>query len=391
MGSFSSFYIGEYEAFCSKNSYSENIVNALFCESDFIQEYNKEGVLTEIRFRCTAKTCKERLEILGVNLKSVRDNFNQIIKYIKDDPGEFVYFGISDFTFEEYLQTAKEVIGENIKESDEEKYEGLKKYLIRYQCYLYAGYGDECCLTENNWLYILLSCVDSQTNIYYDLTSIASGGWIPTEAQELLNTDKIVVLTEGKTDTEFIKAGFELFYPHLLPFYQFIDYEEIKLSGSASFLAQIAKALVGVEAKNKAIILFDNDAVGYKESSTLSSVKLPTNIKVMHYPDIENLRLYPVVGIDGNKCFDVNGIAGSIEMYLGIDVLKQEDDYFPVYLSEYIPGINRYQGALSKLNKIEVQNKFREKLRQSKLKGITQVQDWSGIKEIINKLMHAWD
>lgn len=390
MGSFSSFYIGEYEAFCSKNSYAESIVNALFCENDFVLEYDEEDTPTKVEFRCTAQICKDRLEIYGVNKESVRENFNEVAKYINENKDEYPYYNFNNVTFDEYLNIITEIVLNNIKDSEYDKYDGFKRYLIEYNGHFSDGYSN-CGLTENNWLYVLLYCIDPQTDIYYDLTSIASGGWIPCESRQLLHTDKIIVLTEGKTDTEFIIAGLELYYPHLLPFYQFVDYDEIKLQGSASFLAQIAKALVGVESKNKTILLFDNDAVGHKESNTLSAMKLPDNIKVLHYPDIDILKSYPVVSIDGNKSFNVNGLAGSIEMYLGVDTLKNDDNYFPIYLSEYIPGINRYQGSLSKSDKNTVQCRFREKLKKTKSQEATQAQDWNGIKKILNAIMHAWD
>ena len=54
----------------------------------------------------------------------------------------------------------------------------------------------------------------------------------------------------------------------------------------------------------------------------LKGVKLPDHYSVLHYPDIEIARSYPTLGPTGLSEMNVNGLAGSIEMYLGADVLS---------------------------------------------------------------------
>ncbi|HSH61749.1 MAG TPA: hypothetical protein VK988_19300 [Acidimicrobiales bacterium] len=81
----------------------------------------------------------------------------------------------------------------------------------------------------------------------------------------------------------------------------------------------------------------------------------------LHLPEVESLRSYPTVGPQGRTHMDVNGLAASIEMYLGHDVLAPENVPRPVEWRGYITGVGSYQGEVSA--KREVQESFRRKAR----------------------------
>ncbi len=81
---------------------------------------------------------------------------------------------------------------------------------------------------------------------------------------------------------------------------------------------------------------------------------------------------------------NVNGLAGSIELYLGDDVLTSEDgNQIPVQWKGYVQSLRKYQGEI--ISKSEVQNKFIEKLKICENDpSMIEKFDWTGISAIIN-------
>jgi hypothetical protein len=86
---------------------------------------------------------------------------------------------------------------------------------------------------------------------------------------------------------------------------------------------------------------------------------------------------------------NVNGLAGSIEMYLGVDVLKDADGTLsPVQLRSYIEGVKAYQGEVT--DKAGIHKRFREKVKLAEASpSVVSDQDWSGLEAIIESLIKA--
>ena len=86
---------------------------------------------------------------------------------------------------------------------------------------------------------------------------------------------------------------------------------------------------------------------------------------------------------------DVNGLAGSIEMYLGVDVLSGANGKLsPVQWRSYIEGMKAYQGEV--LDKIGIQKQFREKIKLAAANpAVIADQDWSGVDTIIEALINV--
>lgn len=141
--------------------------------------------------------------------------------------------------------------------------------------------------------------------------------------REFINsTHNVLILTEGKSDTSILKTAITALYPEYEDLFQFADFEEFRIEGSASMLTKMVKTFAGVNIEQPILALFDNDAAGRAEFEHLGAIgALPKNIKTMVLPDIEIAKSYPTIGPEGHRIMDVNGSACSIELFLGRNTL----------------------------------------------------------------------
>jgi hypothetical protein len=239
------------------------------------------------------------------------------------------------------------------------------------------------------------------SEVIQDITDLVDGGYYAPEdlvcqqsidsltLGHLENSNRIV-LTEGSTDTQFLKTSLRLLYPHLSGYYSFLDFETVRVPGGAGQLASLVKGFAAAGIGNRIIAIFDNDSAAREAKRTLIQLRLPSNIAILSYPDIELLRSYPTLGPSGNTNLNVNGLAASIELYFGEDVLRLPDGSFaPVQWKGYIESVASYQGEV--IGKSGLQSAFLRKLAsaESDPEKIAQ-QDWSGIDAILKVIFSAF-
>ena len=158
---------------------------------------------------------------------------------------------------------------------------------------------------------------------------------------------KIIVLTEGKSDTRIITAALQAFYPEYADAYQFLDFDEFRIEGGASLLARMIKVLSGARVQNRMVALFDNDAAGLEAYRSLSAVRFPRNVRLMLLPDTKLAASYPTLGPAGLERMNVNGAGAPIELYLGRSSLKASDGNMrPVRWAQWMENVGRYQGVI---------------------------------------------
>jgi hypothetical protein len=87
---------------------------------------------------------------------------------------------------------------------------------------------------------------------------------------------------------------------------------------------------------------------------------------------------------------DVNGIAASIELYLGEDVLNDDNNgLLPVQWMGYDTGVRQYQGEV--VSKERIHQRFRLKLEQAKLdQSPIGSEQWDGLKLVFSQIFSAF-
>jgi 5S rRNA maturation endonuclease (ribonuclease M5) len=372
MSSSSDLIIAGYPTFSLENDYDQTIINLIFQQEDYIVEkrrysaknrliwgeaYLKEkGSYTFRGFIQRAGICRRRMEIFGHSIKRARKDFNRA----KKNP-ELKYtfeFPMSSVSFETYFAEIKRIIRNGIIHHEELFY-NLQVALISSGLGIH---GQEF----SSLLYTVLSAVDENEIVEYDMSDIINYGWISkrtaSSIRKNIEIEKIIVLTEGKTDTEFISESLKRLYPHLFAYYQFIDLKKFNVEANASALVQMTKSFAASNVKHPIVVLFDNDTAGIIEMKRLLKHEMPKNIKILRLPDIRIANNYPVLQNSDLIEMNVNGLACSIEMYLGEERLKRDGRYIPMILKEYADNTKSFHWPTNE--KGAIQKRFRQSLTE---------------------------
>jgi hypothetical protein len=234
-----------------------------------------------------------------------------------------------------------------------------------------------------------------EAEVVLDVTEIGEREAAKTLSYKASAYAPIIVLTEGKTDTEFLKAALAILYPHLTDLIRFLDYER-RPEGGAGALVNNIRAFAAAGIVNRIIVIFDNDTAAAEALSRVDASSFAPGIQILRYPNLKLAESYPTVGPptanspQGSiSLTNINGLAGSIEIYLGTDVLKQEDGSLqPIQWTSLSSGMQKYQGEIT--NKAKIQEKFRIKYKTAQEHPETvQYGDWSGLKLIVDAIRYA--
>jgi hypothetical protein len=425
MGSYTEFSVDGYPLVETK-SYAVPEVLAVFRESDkrvfqrMFSERNRlvwgevkpedDELETVILYQASAKNIAQRLDIMGFTLQRAQQDFERLrqdkFEELKpdDDDSEDVFSkdrdDIERLTFTDFSESLLSVMRRKLRKAPfEDKHHpdisSAERYILEYNEDNLLGYF---CSDTRFLIRLACSLAPPDAIVEQDLTEVVNAGYyqedqaICENAVRTLTDDypanaKIIVVTEGSSDAAILRETLSLLYPHLSAFYSFFDFDASRAAGGASQVVAVVKAFIAASISNKVIALFDNDTAAREAARPLQRINLPTNIAILHYPALERLCSYPTIGPTGNIPFDVNGLAGSIELYLGQDVLNLDH---PVQWRGYSESMKKYQGEV--MHKTALQGKFWQKLERCRSNdALMQSSDWSGLDRIWKSIFTAFD
>ena len=394
---------------------------AKYVEEDFIDEYDESNPFTSVQYRCTAPAARDRLDLKGFTYEVAEVAFQEGLKAdVQRDEGYIMdgrFRGLSHL-FEAELKILRSLtVGRwlealvRIKEElltqdmlsglpDNDAQLQLLQYMLdrRRRSRGFYGFPD---VDRRHVVRIALETASHQEYLTYDLSDLVAGGGVDeadnlvTEAENLMNEDfllsqRVIVLTEGDTDRRILERSLRLLYPHLAEYFHFFDFTGRRVGGGAGELANLVRAFAAADVRHRILALFDNDTAAKAALSNLNTDSLPSNIAVRHYPSLPLARDYPTLGPSGGASMDVNGLAGSIELYLGQDALKDDEGVFsPVQWTGYDRKIRAYQGEV--LEKQRVLDRFAAKLTccETRPDQISHY-DWEGIEAIVDTVRRAF-
>lgn len=403
---------------------------ANYVMDEYIDEYDENNPFSCVEYRCTASEARDRLDLKGFTYEVAEASFKAGLKHeiqeLEDKISGKGLFKVPMFVRSMYANELMVLRSLTIKSwlkvLERIRVDGLTKEsldglpstdaqlpLLRYMLGTTWGYGfpgDDSLYGDDNdfWNFIRLAvqAVPPQEQLIYDLTSLVTGGWIAegdeqvSLAENLLYVDlqlgqKVIVLTEGDVDRRILERSLKLLHPHLSDYFHFFKFtSNKKIGGGAGELANLLRAFVAADVRHRILALFDNDTAAKASLSTLDSDSLPGNIAVCHYPNIALATDYPTLGPSGEERMDVNGLAGSIELYLGQGVLRNAKGILsPVQWTSYERKLGAYQGVV--LDKGRIQKDFFKKLVLcEEHPDEIDSYDWEGIRAILNTMRTAF-
>jgi hypothetical protein len=438
MGTYCELYIADYPVYSTKGGV-DPIVMTIFREGDkrvferkvsernrlawgHLELEDKDEVETVYEYSNTVANIRQRLEVMGFSLRRVRDEFYKgIEEEIETLKSRIETLSDSRFRdsieadwraeqnllenskFEDWLYSFKSIIERELEPQlfrndlprDEQP-------LIRYILGPTDG-GPEYHFPCEDLRYFLRAFVEVCPDnglVTQDITDLVHAGYYePDDAvceialQQLTEdypvNEKIIILTEGSTDKVILEKSLRLLYPHLYDYFSFMDFGLSNASGGASSLVATIKAFIGSGINNRIIAIFDNDTAARAARKGLAKTAIPNNMKILEYPMLEFAKRYPTIGPSGISDLDINGLACSIELYFGVDVLTRDGRLVPVQWKGYDDSLNQYQGEI--LHKRELQYSFFEKHSKCSADlSLIGAMDWEPMRLVLQTIFNAF-
>ena len=422
-----------------RNYLNPDIVSLFFSKNDLTITPNCKMELddedpedyTQYIYQTTVKKAKERLDALGFSVSNFEKAFNtnlmQAIDYYEflwhlgvdvedrdDVAAQRIKGGI---TFKKWKNAMHKIVSYELNNGNIEKYDMDDRISISTECDKIIYYSLKSSDSESfygiftefiNIAYIfrlMLESCDDSDEVLLDFSCLQywDNDCIPKGVVAADDVEKTIVLVEGTSDKDILEFAVKQIYPHLADLFYFMDFNDSyggKRDGGTSFVIKNLKTFYFSKLKSKFIAIFDNDAEGYwSQCSLLNEIKnWPDNFRILRYPDIKTFRKYPTLAPNGTIMLDnINRKAGSIELYLPDEIIKENGSYLPIEWEsrKKIKAINGreeslYQGVISQ--KDEIKERFHKLRRaiETENKAFSP-KDWTRMKDLLYTIVFAFD
>ena len=331
MGSMIKLSVGNFEVDWGKND-QFRMHGSLFQKGDLTQiAYNYIGedgeILEELKEGAARPLSRilDRLELLGYTLRSactvlknastlsevsdvrLSDLLTEVLKRIDIDLAAEIYH--EDYEFTSFFPK-------------------VFKKLQMHQSWLYEF--DTCykleCIMHDLHPYVILRLlaenpVTCACSVSWGFADVVDGGWVERErvVKNLGSVRKLLVVTEGNSDSKIIEHALKLLRPDVADFFSFVDMKEGYPFTGCGNLHRFCQGLVSIGIEKKVIIVYDNDATGLANQIRTSELDLPVNMKAIRLPDCDSFKQFDTIGPNGNTKEDINGRAAAIECYLDLE------------------------------------------------------------------------
>ena len=260
-------------------SFVPDILRALFQESDRVETPGAEGGPAIVEYQATRQSILKRLDLMGCTAALAKRRFREW----REETIRTKESWLEDTKLPEDDETLKALSALSFKEWRRRVPEVLR---TRYD---FDSYIDETDRRMNpdselSWLWFdgfdslisLRAIVDAGPDfqtIALDVSDLIEGGWIGADERVCAGKARIVstrgqpagptiILAEGKSDIDVLKASLPRFHPDLAEFLTFLDHSEFKVDGGASYVVKFLKAFAAACVPANIVAVFDNDAAG---------------------------------------------------------------------------------------------------------------------------------
>lgn len=351
MGTLISLGVGRMEIDWGKNSFFRDH-SALFKSEDvkmipYFYVDNDGNIYTEEKEGLcrSLASMKGRLELLGYTLDEVQMMYNTLAAEYSKDP-----FNL-DIPYDVFANLLKEIDIDRIntpelaKEYDENGYdlgEFVRRCIIpEKEIYdrLTKIYGEDYIFRnislesffENVDPYIILRLLAenphcAELNVYWSYADVVEDEYVSRDEiiKGLENTSKILVITEGHSDSFVIRKAMNELYPDISDFFEFIETRDNYPFTGTSQLLNFCCGLMKIGILNNVIVLFDNDTEGNEKYNKLMKLPQLDNMLITKLPYHVAFEQMKTRGKNGEAIENVNGEAVAIECFLNFSSCEFE-------------------------------------------------------------------
>lgn len=370
MGAMISLGIGRMEIDWGKNTFFKDH-SVLFQPEDiklipyyYVGDDDKPLIIKKEGYSRKLKLVKKRLDLLGYTLKEIEEKYNETKKDCLCHEIDVV------LSFESFSNIINNI---NINQIDTPRLaiefqdngydlgEFARRCIIPekelYTKLLDAVGGNKNDLNynleiffENLDPYIILrllaensSC--SELDVFWSYADIVEEGWVNKEdiILPLPKEKKILVVTEGSSDSFVIKKTIDTLYPEIADFFYFIDMQDNYPFTGIGNLYNFCCGLMKIDVLNNIIVIFDNDTAGNEKYEQLQKLPQMDNVLITKLPHLSELENIETIGPQGTTIEDINGKAVAIECFLDFAAHRDKPT---VRWTNFVERQGTYQGAL---------------------------------------------
>ncbi|WP_072470243.1 HEPN/Toprim-associated domain-containing protein [Urinicoccus massiliensis] len=361
MGSMITLGIGKMELDWGKNNMFNNH-SCLFQKEDIKivpYYYSDNKIEYKEGFSKNIMSVRRRLDLLGYSLYEIEELFNEELAMFKQ-----LCSSSTPISFHDFYNTVINVDIQNINMASEEydfDYdlgEYVRKCVIHeikdlsnfpyYDAYT-IGY-----FLENLDPYITLRILSENENnhnldVIWRFADVVENGWSLEEdiIPKLTTQEKILIVTEGSSDTDIIKKSINRLYSDIADFFDFIDMEQNYPFTGTGNLKNFVKGLSKINILNKILVILDNDTAGISVYNDIKTIDLPNNLNVITLPNYKDFDNFKCKGPQGDSLENINGKAVSIECFLDHSSI---DDEIYVRWTGFNDKLIQYQGNIEPKN-----------------------------------------
>ena len=388
-----------------------------YVDDDIIDEYDENHPFNIVQYCCSSHVARDRLEFRGItrkvaeaafgiglacDIRTMEDLANRVDHMPPHILEEIAV--LQSLTAESWVEALIRVLEDGLAREalDSLPQTDPQLPLLRYMLSRTRDFYGFPGFDMRHFLRLALELVPAHEQLIYDMSDIADVDG-PDEVddfvsyvdrlinEDFLLTQRVIVLTEGVTDRRFLTRSLDLLYPHLSEYFHFFDYGGHRVGGGVGELANLVRAFAAADVKHRILALFDNDTAARSALTGLDLNSLPDSMKVLYYPELQTARDYPTLGPSGEVTMNVNGLAGSIELYLGDDILRDSNGSLtPIQWTGFNQKLSAYQGEI--LNKQTLASTFESKLQECENNpDHIGMYDWDGMRAILAIMRSAFN
>ena len=178
-----------------------------------------------------------------------------------------------------------------------------------------------CILSAESMLQVFAqNTANAELEVRWEFGPIVHAGWVQHQAFQAgaLQKQKILIATEGTSDTRIIQRALNVLRPDVADFFNFVDVDERHPYWGTGNLVNFAEGLMSIEVINQVLFIFDNDAEGVDAFRKFEKLDTPANMRAMLLPDLDEFREFKTKGPEGVNTSNINGRAVAIECYLDL-------------------------------------------------------------------------